>query len=317
MMVVNAQAMAERLLQRCLFARPSQSTPAMLAVSGGPDSMALLILAACAGLEAVAVHVDHGLRPGAQQEAELVRSAARRFGVGFELRKVEIDLGPDLEARARHARYSVLPEGVLTGHTMDDQAETMLINLLRGAGIDGLAAMEPKEHPPGAPRVVRPLLRLRRTETASLCAVFECETVQDPSNRDPRFLRNRVRSELVPFLSQLAGRDVVPVIARQARVLARERDYLEWSAACLDPTDTASLKGAPVALAKRALRSWLRDAPGRDHERHPPSFAELARVWEVVQGRSKACQLAGGRRVQRRSGRLQVVAGPKAIQGAQ
>ena len=105
--------------------------------------------------------------------------------------------GPNLEARARAARFAVLPADVATGHTMDDQAETILVNLLRGAGADGLAGMAPGRR--------HPLLGLRRLETHALCAEVGLEPVCDPSNADPAFVRNRVRHELLPLCARGGG----------------------------------------------------------------------------------------------------------------
>ena len=122
-------------------------------MSGGADSLALLALASAAKCVVTAVHVDHGLRPGSHTEAAVVAAAAERFGAAFDARRAPVDPGPNLEARAREARYAVLPKDALTGHTADDQAETVLLNLLRGAGLDGLAGMTAARHP---------LLRVRR-----------------------------------------------------------------------------------------------------------------------------------------------------------
>ena len=127
------------LLERCTF--PSAGTPVVCAVSGGPDSTALLVLACAAGLQVEAVHVDHGLRPESAGEAAVVEATAARFGASFRAVAVHVGAGPNLEARARTARYAQLPPDVLTGHTADDQAETVLINLLRGSGTAGLAGM--------------------------------------------------------------------------------------------------------------------------------------------------------------------------------
>lgn len=295
--------LAERLLARCDFPTPAAG-PVALAVSGGADSLALMVLAARAGLDAVAVHVDHGLRAGSGAEAEVVGRAAQRYGAGFEARRISVEPGPDLEARARRARYEELPDGVLTGHTMDDQAETVLLNILRGAALDGLAGMRTA----GLGRAHRPLLRLRRAETAALCAAEGLTPVADPSNDDGRFRRNRVRREVLPLLCQVAERDVVPVLARQAELLAADADLLQDLADRLDPTDAKALRAAPAALARRAVRGWLR-TPGAfaDAEAHPPSADEVARVLAVAAGAARACELGGGRRVQRQSGRLRIV----------
>ncbi len=211
----------------------------MCGVSGGADSLALLVLAAASGCAVTAVHVDHGLRPGSAGEAEVVAQAARRFGAAFRSERVALDDGPNLEARARQARREALGPDAATGHTMDDQAETVLANLLRGSGVHGLAAMR------AGPR--HPLLDLRRAETVALCRHLGLTPVADPSNDDPRHLRNRIRHELLPLCSALSGRDVVPVLARQAGALAGDADLLDAVASLVDPEDVAALDAAPEA----------------------------------------------------------------------
>lgn len=260
-------------------------------MSGGADSLALLVLATAAACDVTAVHVDHGLRPGSAGEAAVVEAAARRFGARFRAEAVEVAPGANLEARARAARYAVLPDDVLTGHTADDQAETVLLHLLRGAGLDGLAAIRPDR---------RPLLGLRRADTAGLCASVGLEPVVDPSNDDPAHLRNRVRHELVPHLAALAGRDPVPVLARQAALLADDAAALDAAATAVDPTDARGLDAAPPALARRAVRRHLR-ALGWPH---PPDAAAVARVLAVAAGDARAADLLGGWRVRRSAGRL-------------
>ena len=283
------------LLSRCRF--PPPDTAVACGVSGGPDSLALLILARAAGLQVTAVHVDHGLRPESAGEASVVAEAAARLGAGLKVVRLVLEDGPNLEARARQARYQALPAGVLTGHTADDQAETVLLNLLRGAGLDGLSGMRPPG--PARPVVpVRPLLGLRRRETATLCERLGFEAVHDASNHDPRFLRNRVRHELLPLLASLSGRDPVPVLCRQAGLMAGEAELLDHLAAQLDATDARALAAAPPALARRAVRTWLRDGD------HPVPAADVERVLAVARGDSTACEITGGRRVARTAGRL-------------
>ena len=306
---------AARILPSCRFPAP-EAGPVALAVSGGPDSLALMVLAAHAGLTGVVLHVDHGLRPGSGAEAALVAEAAGSFGFAFRAERVHLAPGPDLEARARRARYSVLPAGVLTGHTMDDQAETVLLNLLRGAGVDGLAAMRdappatplaargaahPQAHRDGAiPTLRRPLLGIRRHHTMEVCRGAGLAPFEDPTNADGRYRRNRVRADLIPLMNAIAERDVVPLLARQASVMGATADLLDVLAAGIDPTDVEGLRSAPAVLAQRSLRAWLRSGAGH----HPPSAAEVARVMDVVHGRFVACELSGGRRVARRRGRL-------------
>ena len=293
---LTSDVLTGRLLARCRF--PPAGTAVSCAVSGGPDSLALLVLAVDAGLRCTAVHVDHGLRTPAGAEVDLVAAAAARLGASFECHRVAVDPGPglSLEAEARRARYRVLPDGVLTGHTADDHAETILINLLRGAGLDGLAPMRDED------RIRRPILALRRHETRSLCAAAGLAPFEDPTNHDPRFTRNRVRHELLPLLAAIGCRDPVPILVRQARVLGDEADLLDRLAAAVDPTDTRTLPPVPDVVLRRALRRWLRESS--DAERHPPSAADVDRVLEVARGRTVACELAGGRRVRRSGGRL-------------
>jgi tRNA(Ile)-lysidine synthase len=264
--------------------------------------MAMLALAVAAGCHAKALYVDHGLRSTGLEEAALVSKGAEALGASFAAISVRVEPGGDLEARARQARYDVLPEGALVGHTADDQAETLLLNLMRGAGLDGLAGMRASDG--GLRRVLRPILDLRRTETHAFVASLGLETVSDPSNFEARFRRNRVRHEVLPLLEEIAGRDPVPLLARTASLLAEDANFLAYLAGELDPADARTLARTPAPLAKRALRSWLRQDEGP--ERHPPSAQELDRVWAVVTGQAVACELAGGRRLSRSSGRLRI-----------
>lgn len=280
------------LLGRCTL--PPPRTPVRCGVSGGADSLALLVLATAAGCRVTAVHVDHRLRPGSAADAAVVAAAAAELGARFELVVTEVGPGANLEERARAARWAALGPDAATGHTMDDQAETVLINLLRGAGADGLAGMRPGRR--------HPLLALRRADTRALCHAVGLVPVEDPSNHDPRFLRNRVRHELLPLCGALAGRDLVPVLARQAAVLAEDAALLDALAGSLDPHDARALAGAPLALARRAVRRWLRQPGG-----HPPDLAAVARVLAVARGESVGTEVGQGRRVRRRAGRLHLL----------
>jgi tRNA(Ile)-lysidine synthase len=277
----SASDLTATLLARCTF--PPAGTTVTCAVSGGADSMALLILARASDCNVTAVHVDHGLRDGSADEAGVVSAAAARFGAAFRPERVHVEPGPNLEARARAARFTALPPDVLTGHTADDQAETMLINLMRGAGVDGLSGMATYGHP---------ILNLRRRETVALCAAYEVDVVHDPTNVDARFVRNRLRHEVLPLLADVAQRDVAAVLARQASLLRDDADLLDLLAADLDPTDAKALTAAPVALARRAVRRWLANPM-------PPTADEVDRVLAVARGEVIACEIEGGRRIAR------------------
>lgn len=283
-----ATALIAELLPRCRF--PTDG-PLVAAVSGGADSLALLVLAAATGRPTRVVHVDHGLRPDSAGDAEVVRDVAGRLGATCEVVRVQVGCGPNLEARARAARRAALPPEAMTGHTADDQAETVVLNLLRGSGLDGLAGMRPGP--------AHPILALRRAETVALCDACGLTPVCDPTNDDLRHLRNRVRHRLLPALAEAAARDLVPVLTRQADLLRDEAGLLDELAAGIDPTDAKALAAAPVPLARRALRRWLA-VP------YPPDAAAIERVLEVARGDRLACELAGGWRVERHAQRLSV-----------
>jgi tRNA(Ile)-lysidine synthase len=276
------------LLSRCTFA--PAGTAVVCGLSGGADSTALVALAVEAGCVVTAVHVHHGLRPGADHDAEVAATNATRLGADFRIERVEVRDGPNLEARARAVRRAALGPGALTGHTADDQAETVLLALLRGSGATGLGAIAPGPH--------HPILGLRRSETEALCRHLDLDVADDPTNTDPRFRRNRIRHEALPLLDDIAERDVTVLLNRTATLLRDDDRLLEDLAAGLDPTDVDSLIAAPVPLAVRAVRRWL------ELDGYPPDAAGVERVLAVAHGDSTACELAGGLRIERRQNRL-------------
>jgi tRNA(Ile)-lysidine synthase len=237
--------------------------------------------------------VNHGLRADAGHDAGLAAASADVLGVAFRVHEVHVPPGPNLEARARVARYAALPVSVATGHTADDQAETVLLRLLRGTGPTGLASM--------APGATHPILALRRAETRALCTHLGLAVADDSTNRDPAHRRNRVRHEVVPLLADVAGRDVVPLLVRTAGLARDDGALLDELAAAIDPTDARALRDAPAPLARRALRRWLQV------DGYPPDAAAIERVLAVAAGTWVACELDGGRRVERSEQRLRVV----------
>ncbi len=276
---------ATGLLARCRF--PSGET-LHCAVSGGADSLTLLLLACRTERKVTAWHVDHGLRSDSANDFAFVNDIAVRLGVEAELRTVRVEQGPNIEARARDARFAVLPPNVLTGHTGDDQAETVIINLLRGSGTAGLSGMTREGHP---------LLGLRRHETRSLCDELGLTPLSDPMNEDDRFQRVRIRNEVLPLLGDVAKRDVVDVLVRQAELLRDDDDLLDELAAMIDVHDAKAVTQAPIALARRAIRQWLADPL-------PPNAATVERVLAVARGQATACDIGDGRQVRRSRQRL-------------
>ena len=264
--------------------------PIHCAVSGGADSSALLILASMTGEELIAHHVDHGLRPNSSIESDNVARLANQVGAKFRSVTLSLEEGPNLEARARSARFAALPDDVLTGHTADDQAETIILHLLRGGGPDALAGMGDEHHP---------IIKLRRADTESVCQIFEWKPVEDPTNEDPRFRRNRVRHEVLPLLNEVAERDVVPLLIRAGEIAGKDADLLDLQAQAIDVTDAAALVTAPIALARRSVREWLRGE-------HPPDLASVERVLQVARGEALGTEITGGRSVRRTNGKLRL-----------
>lgn len=249
----------------------------LVASSGGPDSTALLHalarLAAARGFRVLAAGIEHGLRPEAAAELALAARVAEHAGVPFFLRRVSVAPGGNLQARARLARHEALvalaeehgASRIATGHTADDRAETLLLRLLRGAGPRGLAVLPPEAPcPVPAPptlRLIRPLFRARRSDVLAHLARHELPFASDPSNQDPRFLRSRVRAELMPLLVELAP-GIVPHLGHLADMLAEEIGDAET-------VEGAELGRAQrLALAEGARRGresvTLRLAGGRD-----------------------------------------------------
>lgn len=235
----------------------------LVACSGGPDSLALAAAAvhfAVRGRCRVgAVVVDHGLQEGSRAVA--LRAAAQLGELGLapvEVRSVEVaprGMGP--EAAARTARYAALDaaaedlgaSAVLLGHTLDDQAEQVLLGLARGSGTRSLAGMPSRR---GLYR--RPLLGLRRADTEEICSFYGLDPWHDPSNLDPAFARSRVRAEVLPYLEDRLGPGIASALYRTSKILAQDADYLEQ----LSSEAYAGLRverGGEILLAEEGLRA--------------------------------------------------------------
>lgn len=273
---MTAQPDRRRIEQRALrFVRRSGALRAgervLVAVSGGADSSALLHILASVSrelpLELRAAYFDHGLRgaDAARREHDAVAALAADVGVPLRIgaghvRQLAREQRLPLEDAARRARYQFLAsiaaeEGcdvVATGHTLDDQAETVLLHLVRGSGLAGLAAMaarSPWPFGPG-PDLARPLLGLRRSDTAAYCRASGIALAEDESNASPSFTRNRVRHELLPLLRTLNPR-IEQALAQLATSVQGDLALLEEMAAAALPSDTAR---GELRIARERLR---------------------------------------------------------------
>ena len=243
---------------------PRESTLG-IAVSGGPDSLALLLLAAAARPGRVeAATVDHGLRREAKQEALFVASVCAQLAIPHHILHARVAPGASLQAQARAARYRVLGAwaiecdlgAVASAHHADDQAETLLMRLARGAGLSGLAATRRRRPLEPGVMLVRPLLDWRRAELGEIVAAAQLTPVDDPSNRDPRHDRTRFRG----LLAEADWADPER-LASSARWLADADDAIEWAMTDLvagrlahgDLTVTINPAGLPRELQRRLL----------------------------------------------------------------
>jgi len=282
---------ADKLLERCRFATHPQTGFIEVAVSGGADSVALLVLGYLFSANVRVWHLDHQLRPSSGNEAEFVENLAGAFSVEVRVFHKYVEAGPNLEERAREFRRGAFIAGVATGHTADDLCETMIINLIRGSGVHGLGSISVgPEHP---------ILDLRRFETEAICRALSIEFVIDESNIDPKYVRNRVRHEVMPLLSDVSKRDVVPILARTALILQKVSKYISEQADRIDPTDAKQLSAAEEILATEAIRQWLSDERG-----HSLSYDLAQDVLKVARGEKVATDLPGAVRVRRSKGRL-------------
>ncbi|KQM81466.1 tRNA lysidine(34) synthetase TilS [Agromyces sp. Leaf222] len=224
-----------RAVRAVLPSADGASPLVLVALSGGPDSLALAAAAAFeaprAGLRAGAVIVDHGLQAGSAEVAERAAGQARSLGLDPVLvRRVEVGGEGGPEASARRARYAALDEAatstdaasVLLGHTLDDQAETVLLGLARGSGAASLAGM-----PARAGRYVRPLLGIRRATTREACLDAGLEPWIDPHNVDPSYARVRVRDRVLPVLEAELGPGIAEALVRTAEQLREDDEAFE------------------------------------------------------------------------------------------
>jgi len=301
----------------------------LVACSGGADSVALAAATAFEapklGVPAGLVTVDHGLQDGSAERAAAVADLGRRLGLEPVLVcRAEVGTAGGPEAAARTARYAALrtalgsiresaPDPALPragwaamlGHTLDDQAETVLLGLGRGSGPRSIAGMRPVD---GC--WLRPLLGVRRAQTRAACAAEGLPVWDDPHNADPRFTRARLRAEVLPLLEDVLAGGAAEALARTAELLHADLDALDTLAATVAEAtvegrtvDAVALAAYPAAVRTRVLREWLRAAgvPA-------PTSAQLRAVDALVAGwhGQGPVALPAGLAAQRASGRLHI-----------
>lgn len=240
----------------------------LVACSGGADSLALAAATAFeaprAGLRAGAVTVDHGLQPGSADRADQTAAALRGLGLDpVETAVVRVGTAGGPESAARHARYAALAAAaarhaataVLLGHTLDDQAETVLLGLARGSGARSLAGMSP-DTTAAATRYLRPLLGLDRATTERACTDQALSRWRDPHNTDPAFTRVRVRHQALPALTAALGPGVAAALARTAELLRADADALDGYA-------DLAYAGAVRSVSEGGLEPPCPPSPGR------------------------------------------------------
>jgi tRNA(Ile)-lysidine synthase len=269
----------------------------LVACSGGPDSVCLLIslwhLRRLFKIRLAVFHFDHRLRPDSAKDAAYVRRLAERLELPFHLREAEDrpKKGRSIEAWAtvvrRNASVKVRNEigskTIAEGHTLDDNAESVLLNLIRGSGLEGLTGIDPGH--PGSMRLVQPLIDVERTEVEAFCRALRLRPRRDPMNEDRRLLRAAIRHEVVPVLERGTGRGVKRSIVRTAELLRESRDELMAATAAaygevVDGVrgknvvlDVSKLRDLPAPVASRVIRlaaynvmstdwaaPWTRDA---------------------------------------------------------
>ena len=281
----------------------------LVGVSGGPDSVALLLalreLAQGSSTELIVAHLHHGIRgAAADSDAHWVRDLAHRLGLRCTVGRARVPVqarreGRSLEEAARRARLDFLArcarryaaDAVALAHTADDQAETVLMRLLHGAGLEGLAGMG-LETRIGSLTILRPFLDVRRAQIEQWLRTIGQDWRTDTSNRELRWLRNRIRHRVLPYLTRQLRRDVVAALARSASRLAADEELIaayaqrEWRRrqGAEGSLLTRNWARVPVALQRRVVQLWLLHAGLNLGD--APSFRLVESVRDLAAGRT-------------------------------
>jgi tRNA(Ile)-lysidine synthase len=319
---------------------PTSSETLVIAVSGGADSTALLLSVAelikvgKLNVTICVAHLDHGLREASKKDAAWVRNLAKRLGVDVVVGRAKVAEqaradSENLEQAARNARYEFLERTakrrgahlVLSGHTMDDQAETVLMRLMRGSAGFGLSGMETRRPlgKDGKVQLIRPLLWARRAQTDDYCRLRKTDFLNDEMNDNERFSRVKVRKQLVPLMKTFNNK-VVEALSRTASLLREDDELLLESADQLlekatenspnrTKTDAPSLNvqvlaNAPSALRRRALRKWISNGRGSARRLEMVHLLAVEKLLEGEKG-GRVVELPTGYTVTRRHGWLE------------
>lgn len=297
--------------------------PALIGLSGGPDSLALVAAAAAEGTDVRALVVDHGLQAGSSDVAARAAAQAAELGVPADIVRVSVDAAPgqSLEAAARTARYAALadaassdsasaPRDIWVAHTLDDQAETLLLGALRGNPA-GMAEVSVVEAGPDSPRrslrLVRPFLGLRRADTVGACDELGLDPWLDPMNDDRAYRRVGVRKDIIPALSGLIGGDAAPALARAAERIAADQELLASLMDCGPTADCGVLAADPAPVRQRRILAWLREegqrVVGEPLAVSGAQLADIERLCTHWHGQGPVA-ISGGRSIARVGGQL-------------
>ncbi|MGC3988334.1 MAG: tRNA lysidine(34) synthetase TilS [Chthoniobacteraceae bacterium] len=290
---------------------------ALVGVSGGADSVALLHLLREAGYGRLIVcHLDHGLRGRqARADAKFVEKLAGSLDLPFVGERIDTkalakEQSISIETAARAARYAFFGRvarrrrcrTLLLAHHADDQVETFLHNLFRGTGPAGLAAMRPVSERRGL-TLLRPLLSIWRTELLAWLTARRLKFREDPSNADPRFTRNRIRHQMIPAIEEIYGREIRPALWRAAELTAADNEYLtiQTGEVGAGPLSVKTLREMPLAILRRTLLLWLRAGGVPD-----AGFAEVELIRSLLEPDPSIAKvnLPGARYARRRAGKL-------------
>lgn len=322
MVWTSLHAKVHRTIRLRHLLKPNQRL--LIAVSGGQDSLCLtqlmLDLQHKWGWHLGIAHCDHRWRDDSEENADYVKQLAQRWDVPFYLKTASLPLNS--EAAARDWRYQVMSaianqynyQFIITGHTATDRAETLLYNLIRGSGADGLQALTWQRPLGNEIMLVRPLLEVTRKQTGKFCQDFQLKVWQDSTNQDLKYARNRIRQELTPYLQEKFNPKVESNLAQTAELLQAEVEYLEQAAEELrqraeikdsenitvdakeNPTillrlNRQVLRKAPLALQRRALRQALQTIMPNN-----PNFEHIEKIVALIgaPNRSQTDPFPGG-----------------------